>query len=64
MLGIDRDLSRVFDIDDATKVKLRAASRGRRQIGKQLTEYEAVSTGLFVMAPALLDALDGLPRRR
>jgi 2-aminoethylphosphonate-pyruvate transaminase len=58
VLGVDRDLARVFDIDDATKVKL----SGDRvtDIGKQLATYDAVSTGLFVMAPSPLDALLGL----
>ena len=64
MLGIDRDLSRVFDIDDATKVALADEPRGRLRVtrmGKELTDYDAVSTSLFVMSPSLLDALDALP---
>ena len=64
VLGIDRDLSRVFDIDDATKVALASERGGRLRVArmsKQLTEYEAVSTSLFVMSPSLLEALDGLP---
>jgi 2-aminoethylphosphonate-pyruvate transaminase len=63
VLGIDRDLSRVFDIDDATKVETSGAGSGARvvRIGKELRAYEAVSTSLFVMAPALLDCLDALP---
>jgi 2-aminoethylphosphonate-pyruvate transaminase len=63
ILGIDRDLSRVFDFDDATKVKLAAGSDGLRvvAIGKQLREHDAVSTSLFAMAPSLLEALDALP---
>jgi 2-aminoethylphosphonate-pyruvate transaminase len=60
VLCIDRDLARVFDIDDATKVKL--AGDRVTDIGKGLTAYDAVSAGLFVMAPSLLDALDSLPR--
>src|SRR5262245_40860748 len=55
VLGGDRDLSRVFDIDDATKVKL--AGDRVVEIGKQLTSYEAVSAGLFVIAPSLVDVL-------
>jgi 2-aminoethylphosphonate-pyruvate transaminase len=57
-LAVDRDLSRVFDIDDATKVKL----GGDRvdEIGKGLTSYDAVSAGLFVMSPSLADVLAGL----
>src|SRR5262249_28752382 len=52
VLCVDRDLARVFDIDDATKLQL----SGDRvvQIGKGLREYQAVSAGLFVMSPTLL----------
>ena len=57
---VDRDLARVFDIDDATKVRL--AGDRVAEIGKQLTKYGAVSTGLYVMAPSLLAALDRLAR--
>jgi 2-aminoethylphosphonate-pyruvate transaminase len=59
LLCVDRDLARVFDIDDATKVKLRG--NDVVAIGKALTSPDAVSTGLFVMSPTLLDALDRLP---
>jgi 2-aminoethylphosphonate-pyruvate transaminase len=60
VLAVDRDLARVFDIDDATKVAL----EGERvaAIGKGLTRYDAVSAGLFVMAPSLIAALERLPR--
>jgi 2-aminoethylphosphonate-pyruvate transaminase len=64
VLGIDRELSRVFDIDDATKIKLTNGARGGlrvERIGKELQEYEAVSTSLFVMSPSLLECLDALP---
>jgi 2-aminoethylphosphonate-pyruvate transaminase len=59
VLCVDRDLARVFDIDDATKVQL----SGDRvvQIGKGLREYHATSAGLFVMSPTLVKALEGLP---
>ena len=59
VLCVDRDLARVFDIDDATKVKLRG--NAVVAIGKQLTAADAVSAGLFVMSPSLLDALDARP---
>ncbi len=58
VLCIDRDLARVFDIEDATKVEL--AGDRVRGIGKDLTQYQAVSAGLFVMSPTLLAALDSL----
>ena len=65
LLGIDRELYRVFDIDDATKVKLGDQRRGRAPvtaIGKDLAEYEAVSTSLIMMSPALLQCLQALPQ--
>jgi 2-aminoethylphosphonate-pyruvate transaminase len=58
VLGVDRDLSRVFDFDDATKVRL--GSGKVVAIGKQLGAHDAVSASLFAMAPSLLDALDAL----
>ena len=58
ILCVDRDLARVFDIDDATKVKLRG--NDVVAIGKDLSGPDAVSAGLFVISPILLAALDGL----
>jgi 2-aminoethylphosphonate-pyruvate transaminase len=67
ILCIDRDLARVFDLDDATKIATRPLAPADppplarvRAIGKQLVDPDAVSVGLFVMAPSLLAALDGL----
>jgi 2-aminoethylphosphonate-pyruvate transaminase len=59
ILCVDRDLARVFDIEDATKVNLSGAAV--TGIGKDLHQYQAVSAGLFVMSPTLLAALDDLP---
>jgi 2-aminoethylphosphonate-pyruvate transaminase len=61
LLCVDRDLARVFDVDDATKVQL--AGDRVAQIGKALRPggYQAVSAGLFVMSPTLIDALASLP---
>jgi 2-aminoethylphosphonate-pyruvate transaminase len=58
VLCVDRDLARVFDIEDATKVQL--AGDAVRAIGKDLLQYQAISAGLFVMSPTLLAALDSL----
>jgi 2-aminoethylphosphonate-pyruvate transaminase len=61
VLAIDRDLSRVFDFDDATKVRLDHPQGGRVQaIGKELSEYDATSAGLFVMSPSLCECLANL----
>jgi len=45
-LAIDRKLSSIFDLDDAMKVQ----SRGDRviAIGKNLQNYDAIDTGLFI----------------
>jgi 2-aminoethylphosphonate-pyruvate transaminase len=59
VLCVDRDLARVFDIEDATKVGL--SGDAVTAIGKELRQYQAVSAGLFVMSPSLLAALDSLP---
>jgi 2-aminoethylphosphonate-pyruvate transaminase len=71
LLGVDRELSRVYDIDDATKVTLdqlhpgedqaRRARLRVRAIGKGLHDYQAVSTSLFALSPSLLECLDALP---
>jgi choline kinase len=58
ILCIDRDLARVFDIDDATKVKLRGGAWWRSESSSPCPS--AVSAGLFVMSPTLLAALDSL----
>jgi 2-aminoethylphosphonate-pyruvate transaminase len=65
VLAVDRDLSRVFDFDDATKVRLAAAQGSETlchvtSIGKDLPLHDAVSAGLFVMSPSLIACLDTL----
>ena len=59
-LAIDRKLGSIFDIDDAMKVQ----TRGDRifEIGKNLTVYDAVDTGLFVCPPDIFDYLERVKR--
>ncbi len=54
-LVVDRDLDNIRDLPEATKVRL---GNGRiTAIGKQLTSFDAVDTGVFLCQPALFDAL-------
>lgn len=55
VLGIDFDIPRCVDIPDATKVRL----EGDRivQIGKELSGYDALDTGVFKVTGALFEEL-------
>ncbi len=56
LLGVDRNLDNpLIDLDDVTKVH---SDGGHiRHIGKQLTDYDAYDTGIFLCTPGLFDAL-------
>jgi choline kinase len=56
ILGVDPKIDRIFDIDDATKVR----RHGDRivDIGKDIKVYDAIDTGMFACTPALFDDLD------
>lgn len=56
VLGIDRRIDACFDLDDATKVL--ADGDTIVAIHKQLDDYNALDTGLFLITPALIAALD------
>jgi 1L-myo-inositol 1-phosphate cytidylyltransferase / CDP-L-myo-inositol myo-inositolphosphotransferase len=56
LLAVDRDLPGVFDIGDATKVKL-GSDNAIEQIGKDLECFDAADTGVFYCTNALFDAL-------
>jgi choline kinase len=57
VLAVDRDLAGpLLDLDDATKVETGAGGRIVR-IGKTLTRYDAIDTGLFLAGPALARAV-------
>jgi choline kinase/phosphatidylglycerophosphate synthase len=55
LLAVDRELNRIADLADATKVQVEAGSIER--IAKSLVDYNAVDTGLFVAGPCLFDAV-------
>ncbi len=56
ILAVDRKLDCIFDMDDATKV--RCTGDYIIDIGKQLTRYDAVDTGMFLCTPAVFTALE------
>jgi len=56
-LAVDYDLAGIFDMDDATKVRTREGGL-IEAIGKELTPFTAVDTGLFLLTPRVFDALE------
>jgi choline kinase len=56
ILAVDRKVSSVFDLDDATKVRLEL--NRIVEIGKCLQTYNALDTGMFLCSPVLFDWLD------
>lgn len=60
ILAVDHNVDRVFDLDDATKVKCEA--NHIVDIGKGLARYDALDTGMFFCSPALFDRLESAKR--
>ena len=58
VLGVDSRIDACFDLDDATKVEVQGDRIVR--IGKELDDYNALDTGLFLITPALIEALDAV----
>lgn len=56
ILGIDTNICRVFDLDDATKVRLEEDRI--QEIGKSLRNYNALDTGMFHCSPTLFGWLE------
>jgi choline kinase len=56
ILGVDYNIDRIFDLEDATKVKV----QGNKivAIGKDLVDYDALDTGMFLCGPALFKRLE------
>lgn len=56
ILGVDYNIDRIFDLEDATKVKIQ---RGQiLDIGKELVQYNALDTGMFLCGPSLFERLE------
>lgn len=58
ILGVDRKLDGIFDLDDATKVL--CVGNYIVQIGKNITRYNAIDTGMFLCSPAIFDSLQAV----
>lgn len=56
ILAVDPKIDRVFDLEDATKV--RREGDHIIDIGKEITTYDAFDTGMFLCSPALVDILE------
>jgi choline kinase len=56
ILAVDPKIDRIFDLDDATKV--RCEGNYVVDIGKQLSGYNALDTGMFLCSPALFSCLE------
>lgn len=59
-LAIDRKIDSIFDLDDATKVQ----TQGDRLvgIGKQLAQYDAIDTGVFLCSEEIFGYLKAAQR--
>src|SRR5229473_3334467 len=60
ILSVDPNIDRIFDLDDATKVR----RHGDRivDIGKEIAPYDALDTGMFLGSPVLFDKLESATR--
>jgi len=60
ILAVDRKVDRVFDLEDATKV--RTDGNHIVNIGKELASYNALDTGMFLCGPSLFARLETAKR--
>ncbi len=62
MLGVDKKIDEIFDLEDVTKVRLQGEKID--DIGKQLADYQAFDTGVFVCTPVVFDTLQEIYQQR
>jgi choline kinase len=60
ILAVDPKLDRIFDLDDATKV--RRDGDHIVDIGKELAVYDAFDTGMFLCSPELFNVLESVKK--
>ena len=60
ILAVDPNIDRVFDLDDATKV--RRDGNHIVDIGKEIANYDALDTGMFLCSPVLFHKLESATR--
>jgi len=60
ILAVDPNIDRIYDLDDATKVR----RDGDRivDIAKEIANYDALDTGMFLGSPVLFDKLESATR--
>jgi choline kinase len=58
ILAVDSHVNRIFDLDDATKVRRSGAHIV--DIGKEIPGYDALDTGMFLCTPALFHTLESV----
>ncbi len=58
ILAVDSRINRVFDLNDATKVRRRGTHIV--DIGKEIPDYDALDTGMFLCTPALFNTLESV----
>jgi 1L-myo-inositol 1-phosphate cytidylyltransferase len=56
ILAVDPNVDRIFDLNDATKVRRNGDLIV--DIGKEIADYDALDTGMFLCGPALFDRLE------
>ena len=56
ILGVDYNIHRIFDLEDATKVRIQG--NAIVDIGKDLAHYDALDTGMFLCGATLFERLE------